>query len=268
MSSPEIYVEAALVIVDFEREGPDEKTFRNITHGLAFSLPEFGPSAEPLMFTVRSDPSPPWSPHSDLYVPFHISQDARMFVASLWVRNISFLDHLTLFIPKSTLLSRLDSLGPMSASLSLPWEAWGPTGSRMTKLDIFSAMGFDTWSCHDHGTKFIIPECSSRTQNRFTIQVFDFNQHSVKRAVSQGAKVSPTDISALAHLECDSSLCITAPTVFRAGEIFRNEVRTCLPYRWIAKVILSARNDCSAMCSEDSIILVDVSGFFLLLVVA
>lgn len=257
-------VQAELLIVDFEQEDSSRKTYLDIIYGLKLSLPEFMYLAEPLMFTVRSDPSPPWAPHSDLQVPFHITQDAKMFVASLWVRNRALVDHLTLVIPQSTLLSRLDLLGPMTAP-PLDWEAWGPAGSRMTKL-YTPNVAFDSWACYVYGTKLIVPEHSSRTNNEFIVQVFDFNLNAVRRAVSQDANVNvypcPTDTS-VTHLECDKSLCITAPTVFKAGDVFKEEVKTCLPYRWIAKVIPSTRSECSTMCSEDSIIVVDVSAITL-----
>jgi len=131
----------------------------------------------------------------------------------------------------------------------------------MTKIHIPS-VSFDSWACYVHGTKFVVSESSNspRTRNNFTVQFFDFNQNAVRRAVSQGAKVSSTDPVEFEYLECDESLCVTAPTVFRAGEIFRDEVGTYLPYRWIAKKIPSTRDDCATMCSEDSIIVVESAG--------
>lgn len=257
---PDAEVQAELLAVDFELESAEKKSYLDIIHGLTFSLPHFGSSSEPLMFNVRSDPSPPWAPHSDLKVPFHIAQDAKMIIGSLWVRNRSFVDHLTLVIPHRTLLSAMMSAASASP---LPWEAWGPNGTRMIKI-YAPRVTFDSWACYVYGTKFIIPECSSRTRNMFTVQVYDFNQYGVKHAISQGAKVSLRDLGVepAPYLECDTSLCVTAPTVFRPGEIFRDEVRTCLPYRWIMRGIPSLRrDDYAAMCSEDSIILVDVSGF-------
>lgn len=111
--------------------------------------------------------------------------------------------------------------------------------------------------CYVHGTKYVVPECSPRTQRKFTVQVFDFNQYAVKHAISQGDKVSQTDISAMSFLEPHSRVCVTGPSIYAAGDLFQEEVRTFLPYRWIAKVITTSNETTATLCSEDSIIVID-----------
>lgn len=247
---------AQLLIVDFEQEDPHRQSYLNIAHGFKLSLPIFHQSVEIRSFTLRSDPPSSWAPQSDLNVPFHIAQDARVFVASIWVHRDT-LRHLALLIPLHTLLRHTDLSGPISAKESmLVWEAWGPQGSRMTEIYTRNP-SFEIWACNVYGTRFVFPECSDRSNHTYTLQVFDFNQKAFRNAISQGQKVSDVDVLNMVSLECDSSLCITAPSIFTAGDIFLQETRTTLPYRWIAKMMPSLQPTCSAMCSEDSIIVVD-----------
>ncbi|KAJ3875709.1 hypothetical protein F5051DRAFT_413564 [Lentinula edodes] len=249
---------AQLLIVDFEQEDPHRQSYLNIAHGFKLSLPIFHQSVEIRSFTLRSDPPSSWAPQSDLNVPFHIAQDARVFVASIWVHRDT-LRHLALLIPLHTLLRHKDLSGPISTKEStLVWEAWGPQGSRMTEIYTRNP-SFEIWACNVYGTKFVFPECSDRSNHTYTLQVFDFNQKAFRNAISHGQKVSDVDVLNMDSLECDSSLCITAPSIFTAGDIFLQETRTTLPYRWIAKMMPSLHPTCSSMCSEDSIIVVDFS---------
>ncbi|KAJ4490426.1 hypothetical protein J3R30DRAFT_3278775 [Lentinula aciculospora] len=247
--------QAELLVVDFEKEENHKQSYFDITHGFKLSLPVFHPSVGLRSFTVRSDPSPSWSPRPDLEAPFHKAQDAQIFVASIWVQK-NTLRHLTLLIPRSTLLQNMDLSGPMSNESTLAWEAWGPHGSRLMEIHTRN-LSFEIWACHVFGTKFVFSECSRRSKQKYTLQVFDFNQKALRNALSQGHKLSESDVLDMDYLECDSSLCVTAPNIFPAGDIFTDEIKTTLPYRWIAKMMPSIRASCSSMCSEDSIIVVD-----------
>ncbi|KAE9402523.1 hypothetical protein BT96DRAFT_548617 [Gymnopus androsaceus JB14] len=116
---------------------------------------------------------------------------------------------------------------------------------------------FESPAYNVYGTKYIFSECRS---SKFIVHLFDFNQCALRSAISKGHKISEMDIFdiTMESLECDSSLCVTAPSIFQAGDIFREEVRTYLPYRWMAKEIpVTSPSNCGAMFSEDSIIVVE-----------
>ncbi|KAJ3746332.1 hypothetical protein DFH05DRAFT_1484752 [Lentinula detonsa] len=252
---PDGYDQAELLVVDFEQEDYHKKTIVDITHGFKLSLPVFHSSVLLRSFAISSDPSPSWAPQSDLKAPFHASQDAKIFVASIWVQKDA-LRHLILLIPQNTLLRHKNLLGPISNESTLAWEAWGPQGSRMTEK--FSRNpSFEVWACHVYGTRFILSECSARSNQTFTLQVFDFNQRALRKAISQGQRISEIDVLDMDSLECNASVCVTAPNIFPAGDIFREEVKTTLPYRWVSESMPSVHPASSPMCAEDSIIVVD-----------
>lgn len=240
-------------VLDFELEDPARKSHFDINHSVNFSLPTLETSVEPFGCAIRSDPSPAWAPSSSFQVPFHMGS-ANVFIISLWLQKRSFIDHLTLVVPESVFLSRVNLLG-QATSLTVPWDSWGPANSRM--ISYTPRSNFRIWMCYVHGTKYVAPECSPRTQRKFTVQVFDFNQYALKHAISQGDKVSQTDISAMSFLEPHSRICVTGPSIYAAGDLFQEEVRTFLPYRWIAKVITTSNETTATLCSEDSIIVID-----------
>ncbi|KAE9402526.1 hypothetical protein BT96DRAFT_991162 [Gymnopus androsaceus JB14] len=243
-----------LLVVDFEQEGPVRQACPDVTHGLKLPLPAFEGSVHLDFLTTKSYPPPSWAPFSDLDVPFHIAQEERLLVMSLWMRKNTLVDHLILVVPHCTLLSRIDLSGPILNSSPLAWDAWGPTGSRM--MHYRPNQDSDSPACDIYGTKYLISECRS---SKFIVHLFDFNQCALKSAISKGHKISEMDIFdiTMGSLECDSSLCVTAPSIFQAGDIFREEVRTYLPYRWMAKEIsVTSSSACGTMFSEDSIIVV------------
>ncbi|KAF5374083.1 hypothetical protein D9757_010711 [Collybiopsis confluens] len=246
-----------LFIVDFIAESSEKQEYNSVSHGLKLALPQLALDVSPLMLTVRSDPSPHWAPHSDLKVPFYASHsDEKIFVASLWLQKAS-IRHLTFVFTLSALLPRLKTLGPISTDSAIPWEDWGPQATRMDESHRINA-GFDTWACYLYGTKLALPEQSGRTSGNFTVHLFDFNPRAVRKAISDGSRIAEGSVSNIEHIELETSLCVTAPSVFRPGDLFEDEIKTWLPYRWISRTIPDA-NFSSVMCSEDSIIIVQDS---------
>ncbi|KIK52146.1 hypothetical protein GYMLUDRAFT_180465 [Collybiopsis luxurians FD-317 M1] len=245
-----------LLVVDFEEEDSEKKDYSQIKNGIKFAIPRLAPLVTSLMFTIRSDPSPRWAPHSDLEAPFYASHsDEKLFVASLWLRKAN-VRHLTLVLTQSAFLSHLDSLGPILDLPTIPWEDWGPQATRLDESYRLNP-AFDTWACYIYGTKLVLPERSIRTPGEFTVQLFDFNQRALRRAISEGGEMAYTAVTEMEKLVCDTSLCVTAPSISRAGDLFRDEVRTWLPYRWVARTVPDAPDFCSLMCSEDAVIVVD-----------
>ncbi|KAF5341289.1 hypothetical protein D9757_014540, partial [Collybiopsis confluens] len=116
----------------------------------------------------------------------------------------------------------------------------------------------DASSCNVHGTKLVVAEQSQSTSGNLTVHLFDFNQRAVRKAISDGAKIAVGAVSDMVQVECDTSLCVTAPSVFRAGDLFKDEVKTWVPYRWVARTIVPDGEDISAVkCSEDSLLVSD-----------
>ncbi|KAJ3761753.1 hypothetical protein EV360DRAFT_79966 [Lentinula raphanica] len=255
--TPEGYDQAGLLVVDFEQEGSVEQTLLSISHCFKFSLPALHTSTRLRSFAISSDPSPSWVPRDDILPSFHKARDSQLLVVSIWVQTDS-LRHLTLLVPRDILLP--PKLGRMiDPHSSLTWEAWGPQGTRITER-FTRDPSFEVWACHNYGTKFVLSECSDRTDLSFALQVFDFNQKALRNAITQGQRVSGKfDVMDMDFLEYDTSFCITAPTIFPAGEIFEEEVRTSLPFRWIAKSMPSIHPNAAVMCSEDSIVVVEDS---------
>ncbi|KAF5387231.1 hypothetical protein D9757_006816 [Collybiopsis confluens] len=248
-----------LLIVDFMEEGGERLAFNNITHGVKLAIPTLALHVSPVKFIIRSDPSPDWAPHSDLQIPFHVSHGSeKIFVASLWLHKSAF-RHLTLIFTRSALFSHLDAMGPISGSPAVPWEDWGPHSTRINVSYRISST-FDSWACYTYGTKLVLPEQSRRTSDKFIVHLFDFNHRALQKDISEGGILADESVSNIEEVECESRLCVTAPSVSRSGDLFRDEVKTWLPYHWIAKTIPDAQDlSSSMMCSEDSVIVVDVS---------
>jgi hypothetical protein len=91
--------------------------------------------------------------------------------------------------------------------------------------------------------------CMDASEDGFVARLYDFNQVVIKRDYSD------TRTSA----NKDRWLCQKTGTVLAPGTIFEDLVETRLPYRSQVLSLKDAHNHCLALCSEDHIIIVDVS---------
>lgn len=183
-----------------------------------------------------------------LHVPFRVSSEERLFVITLqWTYYIGTRSSL-LFLPSSTILSRLAGNTAQNGRV-YKWEEWGPLGTRMILPPPIS----DTWVCCVYGQKFVAPPKDPAIPG-YTFEIYDFNQRDLRRELLGSNSGGP---------QLDTNI-YTEATILKRG-IFREEVSTSLPYRLQSHTYPPLQGEVSAhrmdvMCSEDNIILVNVRG--------
>ncbi|KAF9239138.1 hypothetical protein BU15DRAFT_62151 [Melanogaster broomeanus] len=139
---------------------------------------------------IRSEPSPLATPSPSLRVPFSMSQRDCLYVVALRCQVAYFTRSVVLMALRSTFLARairnrggddnvkcgidttscLDETVPANPSQVIPWQDWGPTGTRILPLD-----PSDSWFCYTHDTKYIHP-VSENVAN-----LYDFNPYAIRR---------------------------------------------------------------------------------------
>lgn len=206
----------------------------------SFHYPSMAEWAVPLAFSIRSDPTPPWTPHRGLQVPFHTARNDRLFVMTFWVAVAGHIRTLLLFARSSMILSHIHTLqGETQHHFS--WEDWGPSNTRLMP----APQGHSSvWVCYVFGTKFVSPK---RRLMRKEVQVYDFNLLPAKR---WSAEKNDADDSATEEW-------VTKPTTLQRGRIFEDEVSTSLPYRvqFLRPRFEEGERDFDAvMLSEDTLI--------------
>jgi hypothetical protein len=210
----------------------------------SFSYPSFAQGAHPANMTIRSDPQPLWTPNPLLHVPFSNDSSCRLYVITLWVTTHWQLTRtLALCIPSSTLLKYVECFNAGQEHRVIPWEEWGPNGTRMLpSLEIPP-----TWVCYVFGTKIIELGADIDVGYPVEVTVYDFNQLAYRRAFQQryprNEKI--TFFSARNGTSCNG--------------LFRTEFNTYLPYL-MRKFSLGRPMSIveAVMCSEDNLILVAV----------
>ena len=244
--------EPALLVVDFVSAQNDPTNILDLEYECALDFPLMLPWARALAISVRSDPSPSWSPNPDLKVPFYTARYDRLFVITFWVVDRDDMNILLLFVPSSTILSKLRSLPSDDRGKRFVWEQWGPDG---THLRIAPRGHSLVWVCYVFGMSFVAPYKPSLhvVQDDLgrplfeMIQIFDFNQVAIKQIQAGGAT----------H-ERQETAIITQPSLVTLSKIFFHRIETRLPYRLKTTHIPNQFN--SAMLSEDAIVTVsDVS---------
>ena len=188
-------------------------------------------------FMIRSEPTPTWKPPAGLGVPFYCSR--RNFIFTVCVRTLCGEKHesTVLFVPLSTLLAEVERSRDVPHR-SVPWDAWGPNGTRM----LFREPS-ETWVCYTYGMKFIQ---GLRWKNGHVARVYDFNPYVTRKHVKTRIE-SPIPWMRLG----EQSKC--------RCESFCEEVVTKLPGR-VAMVTLEHLDEGwdAAMIGEDHIVMVQV----------
>jgi hypothetical protein len=187
--------------------------------------------------TIRSDPAPSWTPDHQLKVPFSVANDSRLFVISL---SSDLANPTNLFVPLSTFLTHINTIREGQEERLFSWDEWGPSGSRMTNLQMAS----EVWVCHVFGTKSVAIE--EEGHGRLVVSIYDFNQLAYRRERSRigGPTTGTQFISANDRTYC--------------GKSAFNMITTSLPHRrWTIPLSAASTVD-AVMCSEDNIIIVGV----------
>ena len=251
--------EPRLLTLDFKAESCEQLTVDDAKYVCLFSYPRLDARVTLLEFTIRSDPSPTWKPSSELPAPFFTSRENRLYVVSLWIRVMDEVQCIVLYAPLSVFVSHLSGLNPGAMPHALDWEAWGPEGTRMVMPPQPHS---NVWVCYVFGSKYIASELYGRMNElHFDVHVYDFNQLALKQTIPEGHDSGDPDFSSpsLEGGTDDRTLFVTTPTVFEPHYIFEDVVQTTLPYRVRAFPLDSMSFfHCAVMCSEDSLIIVDV----------
>lgn len=250
---PPEHTEPSLLVVNFLKAPKEPTTVMELEFECALHFPIMFPSASALAISVRSDPSPLWTPHPDLKVPFHTAQRNRLFVITLWVAEGANISTLMLFVPSSTILAKLNSLSPGDSGVRFEWGEWGPTGTQMR----FAPRGHSmVWVCYVFGMSFVAPYRPGPPQavdppGATRVQMFDFNQLAVNHQLAEGDKAIDDDDD-----EDEVTRVITEPSTVTLPRIFTRQIVTSLPYRWSMKEVSHEQTFDSVMLSEDSIVTV------------
>ena len=109
----------------------------------------------------------------------------------------------------------------------------------------------DVWICYVCGNRYVLGAPTTRDGVcGLGVKVMDFNQLALKR-------------DAQPSTESDYSGYIkTQPEQIPKHKPFDDELETCLPYRRHSLFLEGGHGHCKAMCTEDSIVIVDVSVLF------
>ena len=234
-----------LVVMDFQKESSEAHTFEDLQCVVKFRYPEFDEQRVFFLdIEIRADPGPSWKPSTKLQVPFYQDTSNALFVVTLWILFEDVVQSLVQFLPSNGLVA---SLLETEVPTYYEWEEWGPHSSRFL---LPPQPHSEAWVCYVHGWKYVMSEpgaSDGASEDGFVARLYDFNQVIINR------NYRDTRSSAVA----DGWLCKRAGTVL--GTIFEDLVETTLPYRSQVLSLGDAHNHCLALCSEDHIIMVDVS---------
>jgi hypothetical protein len=230
-----------LVVVDFQKESSEPHTFEDLQCAVKFRYPEFD-EHRLVDIEIRADPGPSWQPNTKLQVPFSQDTSNRLLVVSLWILFEDDDQCLIQFLPSNGIAAFLVE---NQDTRYYEWEEWGP---HMSRLFLPPRLHSATWVCYVHGWKYVMFEPGA-SEDGCVARLYDFNQAVINR------NYRDTRTSTV----MDRWLCKKVGTEFAPGMIFNDLVETTLPYRSQVLSLKDTHNHCLPLCSEDHIILVDVS---------
>ncbi|KAH7929334.1 hypothetical protein BV22DRAFT_1029582 [Leucogyrophana mollusca] len=243
-----------LVVFDLEWASGEKVSIDDVEYLCAFDYPPFDRTTDTLAMSIRSDPTPVWTPHPKHPVPFTTARLHRLYVITTWVRNGDDIVSYDLFVPSGSFLSHIHRVSPGTTRRNFDWDEWGPMGTRLMRSPPHSSI----WVCYVFGTKFVFLRIPTQNAVQFrngsrTVEVWDFNQLALKRDLSLGK-----------HVDDENARWHTDDTSIVSDGVFAGAVRTTFPYRVITRALPPQSPQMpkfqQAMCSEDSIILVDSQG--------
>lgn len=209
----------------------------NPSYVCSFVCPAMGPWAVGLDVGIRSDPAPSYTPDPSLAVPFFTSRENRMYVVTISFADGRHVRSFVLFIPSSTLISRVNALREDERHSSIPWEDWGPTGTRLMP----SLGQSNVWVCYVYGMRFVVPQ-DVQEDGITTIHVYDFD---------------PPRVTLSSHPSNHNTYYTTEATSLDTQGTFESIITTSLPYRITKTSLRTGDLGVSAvMCSEDNLLIV------------
>lgn len=236
----------SLFAVNFREESNNRKDLGDIKNRRIFLYPEFA-DVYNLHMEVRADPGTSFAANSR--VPFTSDTQTFTLVVTLCVVGIdgieSFSRNFVHFIPSEFLLSVVES-GDGKAAAPLDWSGWGPLN---TRLLLTPEEPSDIWVCYVYGSKFVISEKAG--QHGYSGRLFDFNKRKLWNDDKDDGPGAPASINTRTLIKAENNLLV-------------DDVYSHLPY-WSRPFSLEdGHRHCAVLCSEDNIILVDVSIVFVL----
>ncbi|KAF7985318.1 hypothetical protein HWV62_6503 [Athelia sp. TMB] len=236
-----------LVIYDISRAVEEDVALEESSYLCAFLLPVPGDWTVRLDIEIQSDPASSMVPDAALSVPFYTQRAERLNVVTITLTNGIEIQSYGFMIPSSTLSKHIASLHAQAENVHIPWDRWGPTGSRM----IFEPKHSNIWVCHVYGLRYTTPEDMVDSDGATSIAVYDFNPLPIRRAHPLTNGSPETHVTEAAAIDTDG--------------VFAKPITTSLPYR-LSKVSWGPEEGATdfgrfgtVMCSEDGLVVVGVS---------
>ena len=205
--------------------------------------------------SLRSDPAPTLSSDLATHVPFYTARNKRIYVVTILTTDGRRIKSFVMFIPSTTLTSRIDNLMSDAKRQMIGWNDWGPKGTRLLQFPSPSLSSI--WVCYVYGMRFVAPIDKGSTADHTMLRVLDFDPLSLKRAILAGRH----------DIEDGDILYVIEPTCLNTEGAFEGLIVTSLPYR-VRRVALPRSDDGAwpdrfnaVMLSEDNLILVGVCIF-------
>lgn len=239
--------ELVLGVFDFLSSPEEKMSWKDMKYVCELLFPPLTESAEVLAVMLRSDPAPGWQPDRNLTVPFYKARDERLFVLTSWFAAGDQIRPLLLFFLSSSVLSHVERIesGDCSKGSRIPWEEWGPSGSRLFPAPINHS---PVWVCYVHGTSFICSTEARRRDQPRKLQILDFNQLGLKKVLTGHGDEDDEEADVI------TSALDSGPLGFG---VFAGLVSTSLRYQRRVIEIPGRVNSIGAcMVSDDSIIMV------------
>lgn len=255
-----------LAILDFTQPSTGDPQHVLGAKIITLWYPPLSDNVSMVAFEVRSDPSPSWQPDQSSHVPFHLAKTQRVYVVSLWVvvegENVA--DLFVLFVPRRTLMNVVNSCEEelkSSDAVYVAWANWGPEGTRLMLSPVPHS---GVWVCYVYGTRYIALEAHQRGLEKVWCRVYDFNDLPIRRGQTEvdEENIITEDKEINPHI-CDTVVYHAGPTTIKGGRTFQDDVTTSLSFRYksVELDILASERNCAIMCSEDNIVVVDVSSY-------
>lgn len=176
-----------------------------------------------------------------------------VFTTSLTVRDHD--RHVIQYISAQRLLEGVEAYAPFARDSHgdlrppVPYTEW----MKDTRIQVVgkNEEPSDVWVCNVYGNRYILAAPMFRDGVfGLELEVLDFNQRALKRDAHPSRKSGY------------SGYVKTQPNQIPPDKPFIDEIETCLPYRRQSWFLEDVHAHCKAMCTEDSIVIVDVSFLY------
>lgn len=240
--------------------------------------PTTGTGISSFDLTIRTDPASTWNPPESPSVPFHIANKNRIFIIQFYLDTVPHPRPIMHCIHISTLLELANRLEVESLQvqqdeiIDVPWEDWGPHGSRMWIDQVVSR----NWVCYVYGSRWISFRIvrSKGGQPSLRITLRDFSTLGVRHGALMKQLAASTGTESHKSPAMDPRDVFTPPlgdkwtyhvnqdtTIDEEADLFADAISTSLPYREVSESLppeIYSGGRVGVMMSEDAILLVEV----------